>query len=158
MFETRLRESRVQLAATSHLGFCSLIFVDYVLILYDYQMAFSPICSVAYALGLVRLVSHCYAVPQCSMHPNRCLLVPGLPIPFGFPLLALFLLTSRCFTGHRCRATMRIPFNYIRVPSSSCYRASFLTDNTSGISHVRRFVRHAVDDSRVIAGYSLNFL
>jgi len=65
-------------------------------------LAFSPICSVVYALGLVRLISRCYAVPQCSMHPNRCLLVPGLPIPFGFPfLLVLFLLASRYFTGHR---------------------------------------------------------
>jgi len=42
-------------------------FVNYVLILYDYQMAFSPICSVVYALGLVRLISRCYAVPQCSL-------------------------------------------------------------------------------------------
>jgi len=45
MLETWLREGRVPLA-TSQLCFCSLIFVDYVLILYDYQMAFSPICSV----------------------------------------------------------------------------------------------------------------
>ena len=30
---------------TSQLRFCSLIFVDYVLILYDYRMAFSPIFS-----------------------------------------------------------------------------------------------------------------
>jgi hypothetical protein len=62
-------------------------FVDYVLILYDYQMAFSPICLVVYALALVRLISRCYAVPQCSMHPNHCLHVPGLPIPFGFPFV-----------------------------------------------------------------------
>ena len=72
---------------TSQFRFCSFIFVDYVLILHDYQMTFSPICSVVYALGLVRLISRCYAVPQCSMHPNRCLLVPGMPIPFGFPFV-----------------------------------------------------------------------
>jgi len=78
---------RVRLPATSQLCFCSLIFGDYVLILYDYQMAFSPICSVVYALGLVHLISRCYAMPQCSMHPNRCLLVPGLPIPCGFPFI-----------------------------------------------------------------------
>jgi hypothetical protein len=140
------------------------VFVDYVLILYDYQMAFSPIYSVVYALELVRLISRCYAVPQCSTHPNRCLLVPGLPIPFGFPFalacpalacITLFYWSSLC----SCRATVRIPSSYIRIPSSSCNRASFLTDNASGIScHVRRFIRHAVDNSRVIAGYSLNFL
>jgi len=60
MLETWLRESRVRLPATSQLCFCSLIFVDYVLILYDYQVAFS---LVVYALGLVRLISRCYAVP-----------------------------------------------------------------------------------------------
>ena len=48
---------------------------------------FTPICSVVYALGLVRLISRCYAVPQGSMHPNHCLLVPGLPISFGFPFV-----------------------------------------------------------------------
>jgi hypothetical protein len=165
MLETWLRESRVPLPATSQLCFCSLIFVDYVLILYyDYQMAFSPISSVVYALRLVRLISCCYAVPQCSMHPNRCLLVPGLPIPFGFPFdlacpvlacITLFYWSSLC----SCRATVRIPSSYICIPSSSCYRASFLTDNTSGIScHVRCFIQHDVDNSRVIAGYSLNFL
>jgi hypothetical protein len=53
----------------------------------DYQMAFSPICSVVYALGLVRLISRCYAVPQCSTHPNRCRFVPSLSIPFGFPFV-----------------------------------------------------------------------
>jgi len=87
MLETWLRESRVRLPATSQLCFRSLIFVDYVLILYDYQMAFSPICSVVYALELVHLISRCYAVPQCSMHPNRCLLVPGLQIPFDSPFI-----------------------------------------------------------------------
>jgi len=127
-------------------------------------MAFSPISSVVYALGLVRLISCCYAVRQCSMHPNRCLLVPGLPIPFGFPVvlacpvlscITLFYRSSLC----SCRATVRIPSSYICIPSSSCYRASFLTDNTSGVSyHACRFIRHAVDNSGVIAGYSLNFL
>ena len=48
---------------TSQLRFCSLIFVDYVLIIYIYQMAFSPICSAVYALGFVRFISRCYAVP-----------------------------------------------------------------------------------------------
>jgi hypothetical protein len=60
------------------------VFVHYALILYEYQMAFSQICSAVYALGLVRLISRCYAVPQCSTHPNRCLLVPGLSITFRF--------------------------------------------------------------------------
>jgi len=116
------------------------LFIDFGgLILYDYQMTFSPICSVVYALGLVRLISRCYAVPQCSMHTNRCLLVPGLPIPFGFPFVlafpvpactTLFYWSSLC----SCRATVRIPSRYIRIPSSSCYRASFLTNNISGIS------------------------
>ena len=161
MLETWLRESRDRLPARSQLCFCSLIFVDYVLILYDYQMAFSPICSVIYVLGLVRLISRCYAMPQCSMHPNRSLLVPilfGFPFVLAYPVLAwvtLFYWWSLC----PCRASVHIPSSYIRIPSSSCYRASFLTDNTSGIScHVRRFIRHAVDNSRVIAGYSLNFL
>ena len=88
MLETWLSESRLRLPGISQLCFCSLVFVDYVLILYDYQMAFSPICSVVYALGLVRLISRCYAVPRCSMHPNRCLLVPGSPIgdPVRIPL------------------------------------------------------------------------
>ena len=164
MLETLLREGRVRLPATSQLCFCSLTFVDHVLILYDYQMAFSPICSVVYVLGLVHLISrYYYAVPQCSMHPNRCLLEPGLPIPFEFPFalaspvlacIMLFYWSSLC----SCRATVCIPSSYIRIPSSSFYWASFLTDNTSGIScHVRRFIRHAVDNSCVIAGYSLNF-
>ena len=120
-------------------------------------MAFSPLCSVVYALGLVRLISRYYDVPQCStVHPNRCLLVPGLPIPFGFPFvlacpvlvcITLFYWSSLC----SCRAIVRIPSNYIRIPSWSCYRASFPTNNTSGIScHVRRFIRHAVDNSRAV--------
>ena len=152
MLESCPRESRVRLPATSQLCFCSLIFVDYVLILYDYKMpALSPICSVVYALGLVRLISRCYAVPQCSMHPNRCLLVPGLLILFGFPFvlacpvlacITLFYWSSLC----SCRATVRIPSSHICIPSSSYYRVSFLTDSTNGIScHVRRFLRHAVD-------------
>ena len=131
---------------TSQLRFCSLIFVHYVLILYDYQMAFSPICSAVYALGLVRLISRCYAVPQCSTYFNRCLLVPGLSIPFGFSF-AIALLVLACTTLFywsslcSCRATVHIPFSCIRIPSSSCYRASFLTNNISGIScHVRRFI------------------
>jgi len=49
-----LQESGVRLPATNQLCFYSLIFADYVLILHDYQMAFSPICSVVYVLGLVR--------------------------------------------------------------------------------------------------------
>ena len=92
------------------------------------------------------------------MHPNRCLLVPGLPIPFGFPFvlacITLFYWSPLC----SCRVTVRILSSYIRIPSSSCYRASFLTDNISGIScRVRFFIRYAVDNNRVIAGYSLNF-
>jgi len=75
-------------------------------------------------------------------------------------LLALFSLWSRCFTGHRCVHV--VPLCIYRsatpIPSSSCYRASFLTNNTSGIScHVRRFIRRAFNNSRIIAGYSLNF-
>ena len=68
-------------------------------------------------------------------------------------------LASLCFTGNPIHvAPLRIPSSHIRIPTSSCYRASFLTDHSSGISyHVRRFIRHAVDNSRVIAGYSLNF-
>jgi len=148
MLATWLRDSRVRLPARSQLCFCSLIFVDHVLILYDYQMAFSPICSVVYALGLVRLISRCYAVPQCSMHPNRCLLVPGLPIPFVFPFvlacpvlacITLFYWSSLC----SCRATARILSSYILVQWISC--------------HVRCFIRHAVENSHDIAGYSLNF-
>jgi len=65
-----MRDSRVRFPATSQLSFCSLISVDYVLILYDYQMAFSPICSVVYALGLVRLISRCYAVTRVLYAPQ----------------------------------------------------------------------------------------
>ena len=131
--ETWQRESTVRLPATaSQLCCCSLVFVDYVLILYDYQVTFSPICSVVYALGLVRLISRCYAVrhvPQCSMHSNRCLLVAGLPIPFGFsfviacPVLACitpFYWSSLCSR----RATVRIPSSHIRIPSSSVLPSS----------------------------------
>jgi len=72
----------------------------------------------------------------------------------------MFLIASRFFTGHH--SVHVVPLcayrPAIRIPSSSCYRAAFLTDNTSGIScHVRRFIRHAVDNSRVIASYSLTF-
>ena len=126
-------------------------------------MVFSPICSAVYAFGLVRLISRCYAVPQCFTHPNRCLLVPGLSIPFGLPFvlacpvlacITLLYWSSLC----SCRATVHIPFSYIRIPSSPWYWASFLTNNTSEIScHVRRFIRCAFDNSHVIAGYSLNF-
>ena len=57
-----------------------------------------------------------------------------------------------------CASVWFLPVTLCLSPSSSCNRASFLTDNTSGIScHVRRFIRHAVDNSRVIAGYWLNF-
>jgi len=59
MLETWLRESRVRPQQANFV----LIFIDYVLILYNYQMAFSLICSVVCALGLVRLISRCYAVP-----------------------------------------------------------------------------------------------
>ena len=60
------------------------LFVDFCRLCLD-LIAFSPICSVVYALGLVRLISRCYVVR--SMHLNRCLLVPGLPISFGFPFV-----------------------------------------------------------------------
>ena len=80
-------------------------------------------------------------------------LVPGLWMhPFGFPFApahpALACITPsywpppcpRCTTAH-------IPLSYIRTPSSSCYRASFLTRDTSGIScRVCRFIRHAFDN------------
>jgi hypothetical protein len=129
MLETWLREGRVRLSATSQLCFCSLIFVDYVLILYDYQMAFSPICSVAYALGLVRLISRCASV-----------------------LYAPQSLSARA----RFADPVQIPLRPC-LPCSCLHHAVLLV-NTSGIScHVRRFIRHAVDYSRVIAGYSLNF-
>jgi len=57
------------------------------------------------------------------MHPNRCLLVPGLPIPFGFPFVPAFpvLACITLFYGSSlcsCRATVRIPSSYIRIPSS----------------------------------------
>ena len=112
--------------------------------LYDYQMAFSPTCSAVYALGLVRLISRCCAVPQCSssigqssrgyahqslsararfVDPVRIFLRPCLPLA----CITLFYWSS---LGH-CD---NIPFSYIRIPSSPCYRASFLTNNTSGIS------------------------
>jgi len=99
--------------------FCSLIFVDHVLILYDYQMAFSPICSAVYALGLVRLISRCYVVSQRSTHPNRYLLVPGLSIPFVlacpvFACITLLYRSSLC----SYRATVHILFSYIRTRSS----------------------------------------
>ena len=128
--------------ATSQLCFCSLVLVDYVLILYDYQMAFSPLCSVVYALGLVRLISRYYDVPQCStMHPNRCLLLrPCLPCSC---LHHAILLVITLFSVHVA------PLRAYRPLSS--YRASFPTNSTSGIScHVRRFIRHAVDTSRVV--------
>ena len=61
-----------------------------------HKMAFSPICSVVYALGLVRLISRCYAVPQCSTHqfvdPVRIPLHPCVPCSH---------LHHRCCTGRR---------------------------------------------------------
>jgi len=120
-------------------------------------------------LDFVRLISRCNAVPQCFMYllpqslsararfadPIQIPLRPCLPCSC-LPHAVLLVVDAPC----SCRSTVRIPSSYIRVrtPSSSCYRASFLTDNTSRIScHVRRFIRHAIDNSRVIAGYSLNF-
>ena len=109
-------------------------------------MAFSPICSAVYALGLVRLISRCYAVP-----PNRCLLVPGLPIPFGFPfVLALPVLSCiTLFYWLSIRSVHVAPLCAYR-PATSVLRLrhvnglpSILTNNTSGIScHVCRFIRH----------------
>jgi len=140
-------------------------FVDYVSILYDYQMAFRR--SVRSSM-LLHLCVWFLAVTMCLSALCTPITVCSCPVcrsrsDSPLSLLALFLLASRRFTGHRrsfcsCRATVRILSSYIRIPSSSCYRASFLTDNTNGISsHVCRFIWHAADNSRVIAGYSLNF-
>ena len=121
-------------------------------------MALSPICSVVYALGafdvsLLRCASVLYTLQSLSVRARFADLVriPFRPCLHHAVLLVIDALCS-------CRATVRILSSYIRIPSSSCYRASFLTDNTSGIScHVRRFIRHAVDHSRIIASYSPNF-
>jgi len=141
MLETWPRESgRAWFNSLPHF-----VFVDYVLILYDYQMAFSLICSAVYTL--------CFSALR-----NRCLLMPVLSILFGFPFvlaclvlacITLFYWLSLC----SCRATVHVPFSYIGIPSSSCYRAFFFPDNSSGFScHVRRFI------GRSFACYSLNFL
>ena len=112
-----LKHGRGRLLSFFFVQFIALVLSTYNNVPYDYQMAFSPFCSAIYALGLMRLISRCYAEPQCSTHPNRCLLVPGLSIPFGFPfvlacpvlaLIALFYWSSLC----SCRATMHIPFSY----------------------------------------------
>jgi len=159
MLEIWLWESRVRLPATSQLCFCSLIFVDYVLILNDklsngfFADLFGRLCSwtCAFDFSLLRCASVLYA-PQSLSARARFAFVLACPV---LACITLFYWSSLC----SCRATVRIPSRYIRIPSSSCYRASFLTDNfTSGIScHVRRFIRYAVDNSRVIARYSLNF-
>ena len=64
-------------------------------------MAFSPICSVVYALGLVRFISRCYAVPQTSVlyARNRALLVPGLQIPSMLSLVPRFHLENNIFSS-----------------------------------------------------------
>ena len=85
--------------------------------------------------------------------------MPVLSILFGFPFvlacpvlacITLFYWSSLC----SCRATVHVPFSYIGILSSSCYRASFFPDNSSGFScHIRRFIGRSFDNSRVIAGY-----
>ena len=123
MLETWLRESKVRLPATSQLCFCSLVLIDYVLILYDYQMAFSPLCSVVYALGLVRLISRYYDVPQCStMHPNRCLLLrPCLPCSC---LHHAILLVITLFMSRHCAHT--VLRQVIGLPSPPIVLVGFL--------------------------------
>jgi len=148
--ETWLQESRVRIPATRQLCFCSLIFVDYVLILNDYQMAFLPTCSVVYALGLVRLFSRYYAVPQCSsMHPIAVCSCPVCRSRSDSPssLLALFLLASRCFTGHRSvhvaalcayRPATRSAFrlrHVIGLPSSPIILVGFLVTSVVSIEN-----------------------
>ena len=144
------------------------LFIDFCRLCLDlicYQMAFSPICSVVCALGLVRLISRCYAVPQCSMHPSHCQMsararfanpvrIPLRPcLPCSYLHHAILLVIALFMSRHYAYR----PAASTRIPPSSCYWASFLTDNTSGIScHVRRFIRH-VDNSCVITGYSLDF-
>jgi len=115
----------------------------------------SWICAIVFSL--LHCASALYAPQSLSA---RAQFADPVRIPLR-PCLPCSWLASRCFTGHRSvhvAPPCAYPSSYIRIPSSSCYRASFLTDNTSGIScHVRRFIRHAVDkNSRVIAGYSLN--
>jgi len=101
--------------------FCSLIFVDYVLILYDYRMAFSPICSVVYALGL-RLVSRCYAVLQCPPHPNRArarfadpVRVPLRPCLPRSCLHHAVLLVIALFMSRHCAHTVQLHLHSIFV-------------------------------------------
>jgi len=55
-----------------------------------------------YALGLVCLISHYYAVPQCSTHPNRSCPVCGCTHSDSpSPLLTPPSPASRRLTGHR---------------------------------------------------------
>ena len=93
------------------------------------------------SLGLVCFISCCYAVPRCSTHPNCCLLVPGLFVdPVRIPLCpclpcsrlyrAILLVIALFVSRHCAHSTVQL----IRIPSSSRFRASFLTNNTSGIS------------------------
>jgi len=111
-----MRESRDRLPATSQLCFCSLILVDYVLILIIWSSKWpfrrSVRSSMLLSLGLVRLISCCYAVPQCIMlyAPQslsaRARFADPVRIPFvlACPVLACITLLSLC----SCRATVRI--------------------------------------------------
>jgi hypothetical protein len=91
---------------------------------------------------LVRLISRCYVVPQCSTHPNHCLSCPVCRSRSS--LLALFLLASRCFTGRSCRATVHILFSYIctrssviRLPSSPTILVGFLVTSVVSFDVLR---------------------
>ena len=139
MLETWLRESKVRLPATSQLCFSSLIFVDYVVILYDGFFAdlFSRLC--------------CASVLYTAQSLSARARFAG---PVRIPLRpCLFLLVSRCSCGTTVR---NAHCAYRPATSAFCLRhviglPSSPTDNTSGIfCHVRRFIRHAVDNSRVI--------
>jgi len=132
MLETWLQESRVWLPATNQLCFCALIFVDYVLIrpiwLSNGFFAdlFGRLCSwtCAFDFSLLRCASVLYAPKSLSA---RARFADPVRIPLlACPVLAcitLFYWSSLC----SCRATVRIPSSYIHIPSSLCYRASFLT-------------------------------
>jgi len=98
MLETWLRESWVRLPATGQLCFCSLIFVDYVLILYDYQMAFSPICSVVYAPQSLSSRAR-------FADPVRIPLRPCLPCPC---LHHAVLLVIALFMSRHCTHTVKL--------------------------------------------------
>ena len=73
MFETWLRENRVRLPATSQLCFCSLIFVDCVLILYYDQMRCASVLYAPQSLSARARFANPVRIPLRPCLPCSCL-------------------------------------------------------------------------------------